>query len=860
MKLLRLEIENFGKLSGYTLDLRDGLNILHEKNGWGKSTLAVFVKAMLYGLPASTKRSLDRNERKKYAPWQGGSYGGSLDFSCEKGKFRVERFFAAKEADDEFRLFDLSTNKPSAAFSQALGVELLGIDAEGFERSTYLSQQGLDIQTENASITAKLTGLLEDVNDIGSFDVAMEALDRRRKYYEVKGDRGRVPELRRELSAQSAELERRRELLPAQQEQERALADCRRQLEQAEREHESLQKALQAAERDASRREESGRMQQRLREAEERRREVLRAFRDQQLPTDEELASARELLGDYRSAQVAREACRLTDREAEALERLERAYPPDESAENTLNAIQENLRHLSDAKARLRAAQEIPDSPEQLRFRKTGIPPQPMLDEAAEQLRQADQLQKQINETQNSPPPAPARRRIPLLFSIAALLAAASAGYAGYVLVSYRLPLFIACGVLALAGILTLIFGGRRTDLSAVEAEQQLVASLKAEQDKLLSFVRGLLSRYDMLPASGDFRSALTELKLLSRRAQEDASRQAKQKAGAEALRQKADGYRKAVEEGFRACGLEPPPADPQSALLQIRADLRQRRQLAEKQRQAAQRLAHADDTLRAQQERLSGFLGRLTVRESNQPEQVIAQMERLAQEHAHLLGDIGRQRRELQQFNEQNHIDEPSGQPDAQALRGQQEALKRRMEELREQAAEHKRRLDRLAEQTQEIPTLEDQVRSLTDELRDAQANLETLRRTAELLSAAKEALSTRYLDGMQQYFTHYRSLIDGPSAPTAQIDTSLGISVRDGGKSRALESYSRGSRDILQFCARLALTRAMFPEGEAPFLLLDDPFVNLDEEHFSAVRTLLDQLSREFQILYFVCHAGRI
>ena len=173
---------------------------------------------------------------------------------------------------------------------------------------------------------------------------------------------------------------------------------------------------------------------------------------------------------------------------------------------------------------------------------------------------------------------------------------------------------------------------------------------------------------------------------------------------------------------------------------------------------------------------------------------------------------------------------------------------------------AEHKRRLDRLAEQTQEIPTLEDQVRSLTDELRDAQANLETLRRTAELLSAAKEALSTRYLDGMQRHFSHYRALTEGSEAPAATINTSLGISVRDGGKSRDLESYSRGSRDILQFCARLALTRAMFPEGELPFLLLDDPFVNLDEEHFSAVRALLDQLSREFQILYFVCHAGRI
>ena len=55
MKLLRLEIQNFGKFSGYTQDLTGGLNTLCEENGWGKSTLAVFIKAMLYGLPATRK-------------------------------------------------------------------------------------------------------------------------------------------------------------------------------------------------------------------------------------------------------------------------------------------------------------------------------------------------------------------------------------------------------------------------------------------------------------------------------------------------------------------------------------------------------------------------------------------------------------------------------------------------------------------------------------------------------------------------------------------------------------------------------------------------------------------------------------
>ena len=858
MRLLHLDIENFGRLQGYSLDLREGLNVLHEKNGWGKSTLAVFIKAMLYGLPASTKRSLDRNERKKYAPWQGGAYGGSLEFECEKGRFRVERIFAAREADDEFRLFDLSTNRPSSAFSPALGTELLGIDAEGFERSAYLSQQGMDLQEGNASVTAKLTGLLEEVNDMGSFEEAVRALDRRRQYYEVKGGRGRVPDLQRELSEQKADLEQRRARLPGQEQLERELAECLRQRKLAEQEEETLRRSLERAGKESARREEYERMRQRLQDAERQRQELLDAFRDRQLPTDAELSDARARLQDYRTAQAAREACRLSERESAELERLRRAYPPDGPAGQALKAVQENLQHLTDAGARLRAAQTPSDTPEQRRFRGTGIPSQPMLDEAAEQLRRADELQKQIHEAQNTQPP-PARRRIPLPVPVAALLAAAAAGIAGLALTAYRVPLLAACGVLALVGVLTLILGGKHTDTSAVEAEQQLAASLKAEQEKLLSFVRGLLTRYGMLPASGDFRAALAELKMLAARAQADAARQQKQQADAEALRLEAEGYRMAVAEGLRSFGVNPLPADPQEALLRIRAELNQRRQLSEKQAQAERRLAEADADLRARQENLGAFLGRLTERTGNQPEQVLSRMEYLVQEHARLLEETGRQRRELQRFGEQNRLEESATGPDAQELRARLDAQKRRLEELREQETDGSRRLDRLTAQTQDIPALEDLVNSLSEELRTAQDNLDTLRRTESFLSESREALSTRYLDGMQRHFTHYCALLGGADAPAAQLDTALSVTVREGGRSQKLESYSRGSRDMLLFCARLALTRAMFPAGEAPFLLLDDPFVNLDEEHLSAARALLDRLAEELQILYFVCHVGR-
>ena len=128
MRILRLHVEAFGKLRDFDLELERGLNVLYRENGWGKSTLAAFVKAMLYGLPASTKRSLDENERKKYLPWQGGAYGGSLELECGKGRFRIERYFGAKESGDSFALYDMSTNLPSNAYSAEIGQELFGID------------------------------------------------------------------------------------------------------------------------------------------------------------------------------------------------------------------------------------------------------------------------------------------------------------------------------------------------------------------------------------------------------------------------------------------------------------------------------------------------------------------------------------------------------------------------------------------------------------------------------------------------------------------------------------------------------------------------------------------------------------
>ena len=132
MLLKRCHILGFGKLQDFTYDFSEGFNLICTENGWGKSTFAAFLRAMFYGLPQTTKKNLDEAERKKYKPWNGGVMGGSLVFEVNGKEYRAERTFGKKEAEDTFRLIDLSTNLDSADYSAELGKELFGLDKEAY--------------------------------------------------------------------------------------------------------------------------------------------------------------------------------------------------------------------------------------------------------------------------------------------------------------------------------------------------------------------------------------------------------------------------------------------------------------------------------------------------------------------------------------------------------------------------------------------------------------------------------------------------------------------------------------------------------------------------------------------------------
>jgi len=222
MHIDKLEVKGFGKLSGLTVPVKSGLNILYGSNEAGKTTLQWFIKGMLYGL-SSTRRS--RNgiiiPQKRFEPWDGGQYGGALEYSLDDGKtFRVERNFK----NGTIQIFDSYFNDITSSFAigrdkmPMFAEQQLGFDELTFERTVMIRQLEIRLDTDS---TAALSGRIANVNSTGfeemSFSRAEKALTMARKNYVGTGRTTTQP--LDKLEAKLKQLKSEQDMLQRKQEQ-----------------------------------------------------------------------------------------------------------------------------------------------------------------------------------------------------------------------------------------------------------------------------------------------------------------------------------------------------------------------------------------------------------------------------------------------------------------------------------------------------------------------------------------------------------------------------------------------------------------------------------------------------------------
>lgn len=242
MKLIECYVDNFGKLSAFSHTFSDGVNLIIGNNGCGKTTLSVFIKTMLFGFDTKKQKG-EETDRKRYLPWQGGRYGGSLTFENGKKRYRIERTFGQRPSDDIFNLYDAESGTQSNDFTENLGEELFGIDADGFERTVFLSEKKFAVNGNNPKVAAKLSNLVGVDGDMGSYDSAVEMLEKREKYYRHRrGKGGLIGDICTEigeLDAKMIDLDRKK---AEYAELESELKEITRKLDEAEAKKSSIEK------------------------------------------------------------------------------------------------------------------------------------------------------------------------------------------------------------------------------------------------------------------------------------------------------------------------------------------------------------------------------------------------------------------------------------------------------------------------------------------------------------------------------------------------------------------------------------------------------------------------------------------
>lgn len=203
MKIISLSVASFGKLNNVNLNFRDGINVINNINGFGKTTMACFIRSMLYGLNYIKSKGV--NDVTRFAPWDSvGKFGGSMTVEHNGEIFRIERFFGSTAKYEECSVINVKTNK-QIPLSCEVGEYFLGLTADSYDRSAYFPQEAVELSA-NDNLESRLANLVE--NGAEDYDKVQKNLDDYRKTLKFKkGQGGKIFELTTQEYKLAAEIQ-----------------------------------------------------------------------------------------------------------------------------------------------------------------------------------------------------------------------------------------------------------------------------------------------------------------------------------------------------------------------------------------------------------------------------------------------------------------------------------------------------------------------------------------------------------------------------------------------------------------------------------------------------------------------------
>ena len=868
MKLVQCKIENFGKLSDFSFDFSEGIHIICQKNGWGKSTLAAFIRIMFFGFENPGKQDKLVNERKRFTPWQGGVYGGSVTFEVDGKQYLMRRVFGKKEKDDEFELREADTNLPSEDFSANIGEELFGIDSASFRRTVFLSQQDCQAGTTDG-IHAKLGNLVENTDDINSFQTVYDKLkDKTNKMIPTR----KTGSLNKEMVVISDMENALRE--------EESIANSIREVEelrkaQTER-RENLDQEIQKAQKNQAKisetldlgvkKKEYATLLAACQEAQEALAVMQNRFPDKEhIPSQEQVEKWREKQTQCEEYHDILLENQLTPEEMTSFRQVKRLLGDQIPSEEDMEELEEALKEYDGLKLTMLSERLTPEEEkgwEELSAKyPQGVPTEEEIQQTRDVWEEAQRKRETLTSKQamiDTLSHVKEHRKNPnflpsLLLAVLALLAGFCISY----FVQAASGVIVAVLLLVMAVVIPFIRKKEEIpeeNSSLLQLQEELAADQESVQqgmEQMQSFCR----KFSLSGEVGEIRTQLSTLQI-------DATKYRGLAARKEAVdADKVKRFETLQTSLANFMKLYYPEGVPEEQWAFRLSSLKEQvrnfgrwspkvnvyRDTESKFRECHKQLA---DSLQKY-----GFEIQNPV--SRQLQDIRDMVNRYSQ--AQEVCRIAELRKaEFEQTNDSKKLMEMPEPENEDSLSEIHERLEQYLEEketVRKTIADYDNQLQELQERADELAALRVELEERKETYDEGIRKYNLLLKTMELLQRARDTLTARYMGPVQKGFEKYYRMLTGEDASGYQFDAGANLTVQELGMSREIRFLSEGRKDLAGICTRMALVDAMY-EGEKPFLVMDDPFVNLDDMKLKKATDFLQEIGKEYQVIYFTCH----
>ena len=209
MIIEKIEIESYAAQKNVTLELTDGINLIEGSNESGKSSIADFIKFILYGVSGKSSEP-HLSERKRAINFHDSHAGGSMTVKAGGKRYRISRNTAVsgtvrESARTKVSVVDLDSGKDIYDGTEP-GLLLLGIDENVFSASAYL-RQGAEHGIRGNDINEAVSNILLSGDERICADKAVERIENARIPLSHKhGNVGRIHDIKGEIVALSAKL------------------------------------------------------------------------------------------------------------------------------------------------------------------------------------------------------------------------------------------------------------------------------------------------------------------------------------------------------------------------------------------------------------------------------------------------------------------------------------------------------------------------------------------------------------------------------------------------------------------------------------------------------------------------------